>query len=384
MMAQSPINQRGVDKSTLLKYTTYIYQLIGALDKGHFASCCFEERFSKDVNLNQLVYSDDQSTVLLQAFKYITDLLINISTIQHMNTTSTPPDSGLTNKSGGNIRSFLEKSQRQFNELFEIEDENEQIINQRIENKVAEKLNKSKPEEHLVSQFSSKKNSESEFSLGEKAERLRELNSLKSSLKNSPQLGAGRKHDLDNYISVSELEAAGHHTLLKQSKDTDSAYESPKFSKYGPVHHTEPNERSKDRDEILEIDDDLGINTGKGGRSGKQDLMGRFKQLRARCKELKEQESYEPQNHKKKTQSERDLDQKERVHSPSKLTQSNSATHLKSLLSKENSVNAKKVQPSHSHAHSASTISNKNFYSHKISKFFIYRKQRSHADCKQV
>jgi len=364
-MMQSPINQidkKEVDKNALMKYTTYIYQLIGALDKGHFASCCFEERFSKDVNLNQLAYTDDHSTVLLQAFKYISDLLMNISTIQHLNT---PPDSGLSVKSG-NIRSFLEKSQRQFNDLFDIEDENER---ETTNSKVTEKLTKKKSEEQFASQFSSKKNSESEFSLGgERVERLKDLNSLRSSLKNSPQLNAARKHELNNYISVSEIDSTAHQAhqaiLKQQSKDTDSAYESPKFSKYERPHHTEPNEySSQDRDEILQIDESAGRG---GGRLGKQELMVRFKELRARCKELKEQDGVvaeSPALQKPKKQggdircwSERDIDQEEEavVKVNNKMIQSNSATHLKSLLTKETPTIVVKKS---NHIHSNSTAS---------------------------
>ncbi len=75
-----------VDRNSILKYANYVYGLVNALDKNHFAYCCFEERFSKDCSLFNLAYVNDQSLLLLKAFKYITDLLINISTNFHIGT----------------------------------------------------------------------------------------------------------------------------------------------------------------------------------------------------------------------------------------------------------------------------------------------------------
>ena len=126
-------------------------------------------------------------------------------------------------------------------------------------------------------------------------------------------------------------------------------------------------------------------------KMGKRELMVRFKELRARCKELKEQEGTtehtpsqfkdkSPRHSQKKKDvrcfSERDIDQEEEVMmSPSKkaMTQSNSATHLKSLLTKENpSIPlVVKKKPSH-HGHSASTAS-KEFLLFFKSNFLIKR-----------
>ena len=65
--------------SGLLKYTKYITNYINSTDDNNFAHFCFEERFSNEKSLYNLIHKKDHGTVALQAFRYISDLLGHVS-----------------------------------------------------------------------------------------------------------------------------------------------------------------------------------------------------------------------------------------------------------------------------------------------------------------
>ena len=65
---------------SLPTYFNYISKLISSISKSSFARNCFEERFAS-LNVIELIEHSQFEPVLLKAFKYITDLLININSI---------------------------------------------------------------------------------------------------------------------------------------------------------------------------------------------------------------------------------------------------------------------------------------------------------------
>lgn len=75
----------GPEKTSIVKYGKYIRKLVDSVDRNHFTFCCFEERFSKNADFFGALQSGDSVGLLLKAFKYITDLLININSYHYAN-----------------------------------------------------------------------------------------------------------------------------------------------------------------------------------------------------------------------------------------------------------------------------------------------------------
>jgi hypothetical protein len=67
------------NQPTLLRYINYIMHIIENLDNSHFARSCFEERFLNKKSVYNLAEGHNYNMLALKAFKFITDLLINLS-----------------------------------------------------------------------------------------------------------------------------------------------------------------------------------------------------------------------------------------------------------------------------------------------------------------
>jgi len=63
----------------LSKYANYILYLLGTQESDHFSKFCFEERFNTQRDLLRLIEEKDKDKLLVQSFRYVADLLLNIS-----------------------------------------------------------------------------------------------------------------------------------------------------------------------------------------------------------------------------------------------------------------------------------------------------------------
>ena len=63
----------------LSKYANYILYLLGTQESDHFSKFCFEERFDTQRDLLRLIEEKDKDKLLVQSFRYVADLLLNIS-----------------------------------------------------------------------------------------------------------------------------------------------------------------------------------------------------------------------------------------------------------------------------------------------------------------
>ena len=77
---------------SLSTYFNYISKLISSVSKSNFARNCYEERFAS-LNVIELLEQSQFEVVLLKAFKYITDLLININSVSIEEANSKPSKS---------------------------------------------------------------------------------------------------------------------------------------------------------------------------------------------------------------------------------------------------------------------------------------------------
>jgi len=65
----------------LLRYVAYVSKIASSLPSTNFARSCYEERFPKEIDTVDQLISGEFEPVLLRSYKYITDLLLNISSL---------------------------------------------------------------------------------------------------------------------------------------------------------------------------------------------------------------------------------------------------------------------------------------------------------------
>ena len=75
-------------QKNLIKYGNYVEHLLSGMDKDHFSRFCFEERFTNEQDFIKLIDAKETDTLLIQAFRYIGDLLLNINSINKSGPTS--------------------------------------------------------------------------------------------------------------------------------------------------------------------------------------------------------------------------------------------------------------------------------------------------------
>jgi len=63
----------------LYKYLDHVYELIGSLSKKHYAHYQFRECFVDEANIETLIEEKETNQLLVQSFRYITNLLMNIN-----------------------------------------------------------------------------------------------------------------------------------------------------------------------------------------------------------------------------------------------------------------------------------------------------------------
>lgn len=63
----------------LYKYLDNVYELIGTLNRNHYANYHFRECFIDESNIETLIEEKESNQLLVQAFRYITNLLVNIN-----------------------------------------------------------------------------------------------------------------------------------------------------------------------------------------------------------------------------------------------------------------------------------------------------------------
>jgi len=96
-----------------------------------------------------------------------------------------------------------------------------------------------------------------------------------------------------NYISVSELDAISKSQIRKESKELWRGFESPKFNTNINADNDEIPTKSHRKHETSEksdsIDQQEHTNSGKKEILNKKDILSKFRELKARCQEIKEQ-----------------------------------------------------------------------------------------------
>jgi len=65
----------------LLRYVAYAAKIASSLPPTNFARSCYEERFPKEIDTVDQLISGEFEPALLRSYKYITDLLLNISSL---------------------------------------------------------------------------------------------------------------------------------------------------------------------------------------------------------------------------------------------------------------------------------------------------------------
>ena len=66
-------------QKNITKYGHYIIYLLGTLENDHFGRFCFEERFNNQKRFLEMVEEKAKDKLLLQGFRYLADLLLNVS-----------------------------------------------------------------------------------------------------------------------------------------------------------------------------------------------------------------------------------------------------------------------------------------------------------------
>ncbi len=68
--------------TSIVKCGNYIEKLLSAFDQNHFSRFCFEERFVDHHLFQRMVKENVKEKLLLQSFRYISDLLLNITSYE--------------------------------------------------------------------------------------------------------------------------------------------------------------------------------------------------------------------------------------------------------------------------------------------------------------
>lgn len=69
----------------IYKYLDHVYELIGSLNRNHYAHYHFRECFIDEENIETLIEEKESNQLLLQSFRYITNLLVNINSSEASN-----------------------------------------------------------------------------------------------------------------------------------------------------------------------------------------------------------------------------------------------------------------------------------------------------------
>ena len=302
---QSPKDIGIPEKESLLKYTNYIYQLINSADKNHFAYCCFEERFLKGKTLVQLVKANDQFALLTRAFKYITDLLMNILSSCQMNS----PTSCKTILTPYNINRMGENHLK-LGDLSCITDDvqGQNTVPQMESPHIYDMTTLiGKPVGYLpIKQFENRIDKDN---LRKQRERVsfNQASDLESScrdhyghgyeqlgVKNMDNVGPSprklvQKPEAEEYISVAELEPKPNSEKRRQlkaaiSKNLESPIKEVNSQRFDSNIESEDAKSSKSisKEKMTKVD-----------HQNNKDVLGRFRELREKCRELKEKEKTE-------------------------------------------------------------------------------------------
>jgi len=72
-------NQQKFPPRGLYKYVDYIYNSVESLPQSHYANYHFQECFPNNESMEVLIEDKDSNTLILQTFKYLTNLLVSLS-----------------------------------------------------------------------------------------------------------------------------------------------------------------------------------------------------------------------------------------------------------------------------------------------------------------
>jgi len=77
--AQLTNSSKKLPPKELYKYLDHVYELIGSLNRNHYAHYQFRECFIDESNIEALIEEKETNELLVQSFRYITNLLMNIN-----------------------------------------------------------------------------------------------------------------------------------------------------------------------------------------------------------------------------------------------------------------------------------------------------------------
>ena len=104
-----------------------------------------------------------------------------------------------------------------------------------------------------------------------------------------PTLREEKDKEVNNYISVSELDAISKSQIRKESKELWKGFDSPKFNNEVDVLQAKPNRKQEIIDKSDKIEENDSKNPTKKEILTKKDVLSKFRELKKRCQEIKEQ-----------------------------------------------------------------------------------------------